>query len=301
MKHRIYFILAFTGCLLVNASDIFAQCDLPGTPPCASPTKKPAARSDPGKNTKTTTIKKVPSRAATPVTRNKVKPDRQQPEEETYYNETIQYVKNPGNTADTQITRRVATATGVLTSKDNALMVAAFVKVLKVNNELSGFVLLGGTDRETSRQEAEIRKLVKLQGYNASKLEFVRAGLDPGLKTHFYIVPTNGEIPTEIEFADDSVEEFTPANVGRLNSRATNLATPQYPEEAKQVRAAGRVLVQVTVDGQGNVTAAKAYDGHPLLRGAAENAARQSKFAPQIVEGKSFTVTGTIFYNFVAQ
>ena len=62
---------------------------------------------------------------------------------------------------------------------------------------------------------------------------------------------------------------------------------------AKQVGAAGQVRVQVSVDGNGNVVSARALTGHPLLRSAAENAARQSKMRIDAAN-----MTGQIVYNF---
>lgn len=90
-----------------------------------------------------------------------------------------------------------------------------------------------------------------------------------------------------------------PVNVGVLNSRALNLPTPAYPTAARTMRASGRVTVQVTVDETGNVSSAKATSGHPLLRQAAEAAARQSRFSPIIVNNQAVAATGLLVYNFV--
>ena len=92
-----------------------------------------------------------------------------------------------------------------------------------------------------------------------------------------------------------------PVNVGNLNSRAVNLARPSYPTAARAVKAEGRVPVQVLVDEGGNVLSARATSGHPLLRQAAESAARQSKFNPAKVNGKNVQSIGTVVYNFVNQ
>jgi TonB family protein len=86
---------------------------------------------------------------------------------------------------------------------------------------------------------------------------------------------------------------------GILNGKATNLVKPSYPAAAKAVRAAGAVNVQVTIDESGNVISATAVSGHPLLRAAAVQAARQSKFSPTMLSGQAVKVTGVIVYNFV--
>ena len=90
-----------------------------------------------------------------------------------------------------------------------------------------------------------------------------------------------------------------PVNAGILNGRAINLPKPAYPPIAKQMNAAGQVAVQVAVDEFGNVTSAKATNGHPLLRAPAEAAARQSKINPVKVGNQSVQATGILLYNFI--
>ncbi|MCO6509888.1 MAG: TonB family protein [Aridibacter famidurans] len=90
-----------------------------------------------------------------------------------------------------------------------------------------------------------------------------------------------------------------PVNIGTINSRAVSLPLPSYPSSARQVRAAGRVAVAVTLDRDGNVVSATATSGHPLLRGAAEDAALRSRFRPVSVNGRTVPARGTILYNFV--
>ncbi len=92
-----------------------------------------------------------------------------------------------------------------------------------------------------------------------------------------------------------------PVNVGVLNGRAINLPKPAYPTAAKQMNATGQVAVQVAVDEFGNVTSAKATNGHPLLRAPAEAAARQSKINPVKVGNQSVNATGILIYNFINQ
>lgn len=90
-------------------------------------------------------------------------------------------------------------------------------------------------------------------------------------------------------------------SLGVINGKAKSLITPLYPLPAKAVRAAGVVTVQVAIDEKGNVTSANAIDGHPLLRQAAENAARASKFNPTLLSNEPVKVSGVIVYKFAAQ
>jgi TonB family protein len=88
---------------------------------------------------------------------------------------------------------------------------------------------------------------------------------------------------------------------GVLNGKAASLPNPEYPAIARAARASGTVTVEVIVDEDGNVAAAKAVSGHPLLQAAAVNAARQAKFTSTFVNGEPTRISGYLTYNFVAQ
>ncbi len=75
-------------------------------------------------------------------------------------------------------------------------------------------------------------------------------------------------------------------------------AQPRYPAQAKRVNAAGPVNVQITISETGRVIEAKVTTGHPLLREAAVEAARQWVFKPAILNGvpvKTETVLVFVF------
>ena len=55
--------------------------------------------------------------------------------------------------------------------------------------------------------------------------------------------------------------------------------TPEYPELARKVRAAGKVKITVLVTPEGKVKRVDVIGGHPLLVVAASDAARQWLFA----------------------
>jgi protein TonB len=92
-----------------------------------------------------------------------------------------------------------------------------------------------------------------------------------------------------------------PISGGVLNGKAVRLVTPPYPAIARSAHASGAVQVQVLIDENGNVIAAHAMSGHPLLQAAAVAAARASKFTPTKLSGQPVKVNGVIIYNFVAQ
>jgi protein TonB len=114
--------------------------------------------------------------------------------------------------------------------------------------------------------------------------------------------------PAKVQIADEPpppeakpTPPRAPISGGVLNGKAISLPKPAYPPIARAAHAAGTVVVQVTIDENGNVIAAHAVSGHPLLQGAAVGAARQARFSPTKLSGQPVKVTGVIQYNFVAQ
>lgn len=104
----------------------------------------------------------------------------------------------------------------------------------------------------------------------------------------------------QMETCEGSAEGRTISG-GVINGKAIAKPAPPYPAEARAARASGTVVVQITVDECGVVESSVALSGHPLLRGAAERAAREAIFSPTRLKGEPVKVTGTITYNFVLQ
>jgi hypothetical protein len=61
------------------------------------------------------------------------------------------------------------------------------------------------------------------------------------------------------------------------------------------------VLVQLIINEEGKVIAAKAIDGHPLLQAASVTAARQATFTPAALDGVPVKVLGIMTYRFVIE
>ncbi len=76
---------------------------------------------------------------------------------------------------------------------------------------------------------------------------------------------------------------------------------PEYPPLAKQARISGTVLLQITVNEQGDVSSVKILRGHPLLVRSAVDAVRQWKYAPTILNGEPVPVIATVTVNFTLQ
>ena len=83
-----------------------------------------------------------------------------------------------------------------------------------------------------------------------------------------------------------------------MNGRAIELVQPVYPAIARSAHASGEVIVLVLINKEGKVIAAQVVDGHPLLQAASVKAARESRFASPLVDGKPVNVRGQIVYNF---
>jgi len=80
-----------------------------------------------------------------------------------------------------------------------------------------------------------------------------------------------------------------------LKKRATRRVAPKLPSS---VRAEGTIIVTVLVDTEGRVQCAKATKGHPLLRRATEEAAKQWTFKPVVADGEVVAVFGCLAFDF---
>ncbi|MBP6820183.1 MAG: energy transducer TonB [Acidobacteria bacterium] len=88
---------------------------------------------------------------------------------------------------------------------------------------------------------------------------------------------------------------------GVLQGSAIRKPAPAYPPIAKAARASGAVQVQVTISEDGRVIDAQVVSGHPLLRDAALQAARQWTFKPTELSGVPVKVQGVLTFNFTLQ
>ena len=87
-------------------------------------------------------------------------------------------------------------------------------------------------------------------------------------------------------------------DAGVLNGRATWLPRPAYPVGRRRLETPLTVSVEVTLDITGRVAGARAQNGPPALREAAEQAARLAAFIPFYVSGRPVRARGIINYDF---
>jgi TonB family protein len=85
---------------------------------------------------------------------------------------------------------------------------------------------------------------------------------------------------------------------GVLQASGIKKVEPVYPPIARAAKAEGEVRIQVIVSEEGKVIEAATIDGHPLLRDAALQAARQWEFIPKELSGKSVKVVGVLTFHF---
>jgi TonB family protein len=83
-----------------------------------------------------------------------------------------------------------------------------------------------------------------------------------------------------------------------LQGSAIKRVQPPYPPIAKAARASGAVQVQILISETGEVIDAIVIAGHPLLRDAALQAARQWVFKPTELSGVAVKVQGILTFNF---
>jgi TonB family protein len=96
----------------------------------------------------------------------------------------------------------------------------------------------------------------------------------------FIFIQENGLNPQNVEFVVEPNAVCCGAAAEKPYPKITKLAKPPYPAAARAVRASGVVVVEVKIDRHGKVIEASAVSGHPLLRAASAQAAKQSLFEP---------------------
>jgi TonB family protein len=85
---------------------------------------------------------------------------------------------------------------------------------------------------------------------------------------------------------------------GVLVGQATRRVEPVYPPLARVAKIKGSVVVEVTIDEDGDVLTARALSGHPLLKDSAIKAALGWRFTPTELDGSPVSVIGALTFNF---
>jgi protein TonB len=96
-----------------------------------------------------------------------------------------------------------------------------------------------------------------------------------------------------------STQDFEQVPESDLQSRVITEVKPEYPPNAKKMKATGTVEVEITISEAGLVIQAKAISGHLALRSAAVEAARKWVFKPAMLDGKPIRVKSVLSFVFV--
>ena len=87
-------------------------------------------------------------------------------------------------------------------------------------------------------------------------------------------------------------------NTVQAEKQAINKPRPMYPSSARQLRIAGDVEVDATVDEQGNVEKTEVVKGNSMLTSAAQMAAKNWTFKPFTDDGKPMKVVVRLTFSF---
>ena len=113
-----------------------------------------------------------------------------------------------------------------------------------------------------------------------------------------YLSNRSNAIATPSRSASDTLSNMDsdqPVIEGLLAGKEIILIKPDYPAEAKAKGVSGKVTVEIVVNKQGRVVSARGLTGDALLKSAAVEAARKSKFLPG---NSKRSTSGTIAYTF---
>jgi TonB family protein len=111
--------------------------------------------------------------------------------------------------------------------------------------------------------------------------------------------PPQPPVPDEQEIDDsDQPGKDKPPKEKLQKGELIEAPRPAYPDEVKQKKIAGTVVVVITIGDDGKVIYAKAKSGPEELYGVSEAAALKARFEPTIVKGEPVKVSGVMSYNF---
>jgi len=152
-------------------------------------------------------------------------------------------------------------------------------------------------------QDARTMELIGTETQEGKEEDFYMMvdELTKKIKTSFEL--SEKEIADDIDLVDElAAEDFAKGAVitkGDIKPpKLVKSVPPVYPEEARQKRIEGVVIVEARTDKQGNVEAVRILRSIPLLDQAAIDAAKQWKYEPMIINGKATAVVFTITMRF---
>jgi TonB family protein len=134
--------------------------------------------------------------------------------------------------------------------------------------------------------------------FKLSGVEFVQPTTTPAV-TGMISGITGGASPQSANPAPPS-PRGTPVRVGGAvqESKIISKVDPVYPPLAKQARVEATVILEVTVNEQGEVASVRVLQSHPLLEQAAIDAVKQWRYSPTLLNGVAVPVVATVTVEF---
>ncbi len=155
-------------------------------------------------------------------------------------------------------------------------------------------------ETDASRRDALWPRPTSLRN-RAMELQKTRAAAVP---TSSPTAPTPPPPPPPPSAAgSELVDGQAPVRVGGNIKMPTKIAnvSPVYPEEAKAAGVSGVVILETVIDTQGNVRTSKILRSIPALDQAAQDAVKEWRFEPTLLNGAPVPVIMTVTVNFSLQ
>jgi TonB family protein len=171
-------------------------------------------------------------------------------------------------------------------------------RLVNVKVQLKG----AGADQESNLSDVSTFAFRNLRE-GTYKLEFQKSGYKKRSK--------QVELDCDLVDEENAVLSFiylwrdrkTPVNDGDLvadaNGGSGARSDTEVPKRSSEDKIFGKVNLKVVIDEDGNVISASRIDGDRKLADRAMKMARRAKFAPTLVNGEPYQVSGSLTYNFV--
>jgi TonB family protein len=110
--------------------------------------------------------------------------------------------------------------------------------------------------------------------------------------------PNSSSIPPQQPDASAPLPQRVRVPSGVMAGLLISKVNPTYPDDARQARIQGVVLLHVEIDKEGNVEKIELISGHPLLAPAAIEAVQQWKYKPYLLNRNPIEVDTQVQVNF---
>lgn len=116
--------------------------------------------------------------------------------------------------------------------------------------------------------------------------------------TRFLALPALVALAALAVAQDNPPQKHLRVSSGVAETLIKHKVTPKYPREAREQGIQGDVLLQGTIDTNGNLVDLKVLQGDPILVKAAVDAVKKWKYRPFILKGEPVDVDTTIKIQF---